>query len=78
MSTRLWLLKRNEYDQAPIYDCVDGIVVRAETATDARTIAAGACGDEGPDVWFDHDKTTCVELLQSGDKGAILIDYHAG
>jgi hypothetical protein len=79
MATRLWLLRRNtELKWAPVYDCNDGFVIRAETEADARKIASEQRGDEGSEVWLSSEKSTCDELLQSGDVGVVLQDFHAG
>jgi hypothetical protein len=75
---RLWLLKRIRGERDLIYDCNDGFVIRAESSTDARLIASQQFGDEGPNVWLSNDTSRCEELLQSGEPGVILIDFHAG
>ena len=76
MSTRLWVLKRIE--SRPVYDCSDGFVIRAVDAAEARLMASKKAGDEGPDAWLSSDRSSCDELLQSGQAEVILIDFHAG
>ena len=73
---RLWIVKR--IIDRPVYDVCDGHVIRAPDASEARMMASRASCDEGSDVWFDHNKTSCAEILQSGPAEIILTDFQAG
>lgn len=70
---KLWLLKPI-HDWDPWYDKVFGFVIRAETETDARSIACVLSGEEGKDVWKDNSLTLCHELTSDGKVGVVLID----
>ncbi len=82
---KLWLLRpmdglglfRNPWE--PWYDKVFGFVIRAETAMEARQLAASVeyCGDEGSLPWLDEKLSTAVELLADGPKGVVIIDLHS-
>jgi|CXWL01.1.fsa_nt_gi hypothetical protein len=78
MATRLWVLRRVGGEGTPIYDCNDGFVIRADDATEARMMASKTSGDEGPNVWLNADQSHCEELLQFGEPGIIITDFHAG
>lgn len=74
---KLWhLLPRNPKAKPwlPWYDKVFGVVVRAENEAEARTLAAGVSGDEGPKPWFDIYLTVCNELRPEGESGLICRD----
>jgi hypothetical protein len=76
---KLWLLRPvNEASEpwAPWFDCTFGFVVRGETETAARTIAAEQAGDEGPAAWLSPDTATCTELRADGSPGVIMMDYN--
>lgn len=60
------------------YDAAHGFVVRAESAEDAREIAAENCGDEGRDIWKDPARSTSQALLHHGERGIVLTDFNAG
>lgn len=83
---RLWLVSAPDYGAAgrefgawsPRYDKVFGVVVRADTAQEARELAAGNCGNEGREPWLDEDQAQCVELTADGPAGIILTDFSAG
>lgn len=77
MATRLWVLRRVGGEGTPTYDCNDGFVIRADDEAEARLMASKASGDEGADVWLSRAESHCEELLQSGEPGIILTDFHA-
>lgn len=66
---RLWLLVR---DDASGYDIATEAVVRALDEGQARWIASENCGDEGPNVWLDPQRTSCVQLAHEGEAGLII------
>lgn len=74
MMMKLWLVQRAD-DQD--FDVLNGAVVRASTAEEARLTAASRHGDEGLAAWF-RDDTLCVELTPEGTPGVILTDFNAG
>lgn len=59
------------------YDEVKGIVVCAQSDSEARGIAAAACGDEGPGAWLHSNFSTC-DYVNPQDTGMILVDFRAG
>jgi hypothetical protein len=74
---KLFLLTRTP-KYGPIYDCNDGVVIRAEDEAQARQLANEHLrGDEGK-IWEDPKQTTCAELHQDGCVGIIMVDFHAG
>ena len=82
----LWLLKPIDGDPhwTPWYDKCFGIVVRAETGDEARSIAKQHGGDEDsykakrnpllPSVWEDSLVTTCEPLSIDGESELIIRD----
>ncbi len=76
---KLWLLTRNPVDDDPIYDTVDGLVVRAPSEMDARMLAFESPGDEGGETWKDGDRSSC-ELIGEGpgEMKILLVDFHHG
>lgn len=78
---QLWLLKPINDEEQPWayrYDLAHGFVVRATSPSKARVYASLHCGDEGPEVWKDTNKTSCKVLGTEGPPGMILRDYNAG
>lgn len=73
---RLYLLRPVEPWQ-PWYDKCFGFVVRAESDDDARLLASSSdeCGDEESEVWKNPALTTCVEVLNDGERGVIIKDF---
>jgi hypothetical protein len=59
----------------PWYDKAFGFVIRAASEQDARQMASENAGDEGPDVWLDHTKTTCTLLTTDGEWCVICRDF---
>ena len=82
----LWSLKpldslpyeRGDNPWVPPYDKKHGFVVRAETADEARLVAARDSYDEGRNAWLDPDLSECIALTGSGDAGVILSDFRSG
>ena len=62
----------------PCYDKVIDFVVRAETPTKARTLAAGHAGDENSYVWLSSNLTTCEEVLPVGSACVISRNLRPG
>lgn len=72
------------------WDMAHGFVIRAESEQAARDLIAysgeaepgiavlSAYGDEGPEVWLNHNYTECIELTQDGEEEIVMVDYHAG
>ena len=60
------------------YDCTHGVIVRADSEQEARTLAASVAGDEGWLVWGDPSKTSCDALEANGNNKVLLVDFHAG
>lgn len=61
---------------SPWYDKAFGFVVRAESETEARALAAKVAGDEGEVAWTDKGSSTCIELTADGEAGVVIRDYH--
>ena len=79
---KLWLVrKKNGLINSPwrgVYDCTNGLVIRATNERAARAIAAESHGDEGAQAWTDASLSTCEPLTASGESELILRDFHAG
>jgi hypothetical protein len=95
-ASRLWLLRprpdvlaRERHPWAPWFDKVFGMVVRAASEVEARTLAQAQSGAEGrgiydalgceeeeiaADVWLDAAHTACEVLASDGPPGVILVD----
>ena len=77
---KLWILEPTEAGRkrywTPWYDKCFAMVVRAETESDARELAALDAQDEGGPVWRDPDSSTCVPLTDAGEPGVIMQDVH--
>lgn len=70
----LWELRRTQVSR---YDEQGAVVVAAEDDLAARTFAAENCGDEGADLWFDPELSTCTALgmvFSTVDPGVIVTD----
>lgn len=82
---KLWILRpvkdlpKGDDPWAPWYDKAFGFVVRAETETEARTIADEGAGDENykQTPWLEAKYSTCTELTADGDADVVMMDYHA-
>jgi hypothetical protein len=59
-------------------DKVFAFVIRADSELEARGIAARHSGDEGVDVWFDPEFTTCEVLFNDGEMGVVVCDMFEG
>ncbi len=71
----LWVLRSiNGWEE--VYDVADNFVIRAETEQEARNLATGECGDEGPDVWRNPELVSCTKLIAEGAEKIIMIDFH--
>lgn len=75
----VWLLQpvNEETHWEPWYDKCFGMVIRAETESEARQFADQAGGDENrtaPRPWLSPEFTTCKPLLREGDAGIVLLD----
>lgn len=77
---KLWLLRAIDTKDGPWepwYDKIFGFVVRAETETKARSLAAEEKGAEGEKAWLDPSFSTCVELKAEGAPEVIIWDMHS-
>lgn len=59
----IWLLKCKT--ELTHLDTARGFVAQAQDEQGARGLAAGNCGDEGPDYWLSDQSSSC-ELLCRG------------
>lgn len=73
---RLHLLKNRVVGDR--HDVLRAILVRAETATQARSLASTKAGDEGSAVWLDDRKSTVDLITTYGDERVIITDFKAG
>jgi hypothetical protein len=71
---KLFLLSREAND----YDEYDSFVVRAESETQARQIAAASHGFEDESEWLEGGKSRCDELTPEGAPGVVIGSYNAG
>lgn len=77
---KLWILRprlEGKEPWNPWYDKAFGFVIRAKNEEHARLIAAGECGDEGPQAWRDQNLSSCVELTADGLETLIIRDFAA-
>jgi hypothetical protein len=76
----LYLVTRTDRT-GPTYDSYWGFVVAAADIPKARIMCAAACGDEGPDLWADPERSV-VEFLGFAasdiSAGIVLRDFNAG
>lgn len=73
----LFVLRRIDMD-SPAYDAFNGFVIRCNNHTRARIVASEHAGDEGPDVWKDVTRSTCVVLSEVGKEVVVMADFNAG
>jgi hypothetical protein len=71
---RLFLLTRVDY----YWDEMAACVVRAESPSAARKLAAEKKGDEGKQLWLDPLQSACKVLDHEGPDGIIIRDFNAG
>lgn len=76
MNTKLYLLVQHDDDVD--WDCMQGIVVRAKSAREARKLAASVAGDEGSAVWLSPVASRCRRILSDGKPAIILRDFNNG
>ncbi len=76
MRTYLFLLR--PILETKVWDNPDGkvfgVVVRAQTKTDARQLAANNAGIEGPQAWMDSRFSVCLRLENKGAEGVLILD----
>lgn len=71
MSTKqIYLLQQLNADQVPTVTLA--LVVRAACEPCARSVAASECGNEGPAVWRDPQRSTCKRVNEDGKSGIVL------
>jgi len=70
---KLWLIKAKADFTGYIMN--QNLVVRAETAREARLIAVES---DRNDSWKSEGYATCDELLTEGEAGAIVVDNNGG
>lgn len=76
---KLYLVTRR--DDALIHDAYGGHVIAADTAMQARKLAASTPGDEGEAVWISPKKSliTCIaDNCKYLEPGIVLSDFNAG
>lgn len=75
---KLWELVR--LDEYPVYDCVYGFIIAAESSTVARLTAAKQAGDEKDATWIDAARSSCVELTPDDftTTTVVMVDFNAG
>jgi hypothetical protein len=66
----LYVLKRRA-----AYDEAEAFVIRAATPHEARQLAAGRCGKEGPEPWLDSTRASCDALRLDGEPEVIVRDF---
>jgi hypothetical protein len=74
---KLWILRPVNEDAAPWqawFDCMFGFVVRAESESAARKLAAEHAADEGLEAWISPETALCAELGADGIPGVIMLD----
>lgn len=69
----IYLLDRIAYTVG--YDETESVVVRAENAKEARTLASKACGGEGEAVWLSPKNSSCKRLPSYGMSGVIIRSF---
>lgn len=74
---KLWLLKRKAHNH-PLADTVNGFVVRARSAQEARGLAALQKMDEGANIWLDSQYSHCYNLQIRGQARVLLRDANVG
>lgn len=84
---KLWIASKREDlpgDNDPWrvpWDTTQSVVVRAETETEARSLANSAAGDETReriDAWTNPQYSTCTEITMVGPPEVICVNYCAG
>jgi hypothetical protein len=85
------VLERPAHPWTPPWDKTMGVLVRAETETDARQLAQAKAGSEGQgiylkfglfedeaaeNVWIAPEWTECEVLTAAGEPGVILVVRH--
>ena len=72
----LFLLKSQV--SSPRFDVAKGFVIRASRPSNARKLAAQRAGDEGPEIWFDPEQSTCTLIREYGPDRVILRAFQNG
>jgi hypothetical protein len=77
----------NDNPWEPWYDKNFGFIIRADNEKEAREIANQNAGEENRGVffnekiantntpWLDEKYSTCIEILNEGEKGLIMQDF---
>lgn len=55
-------------------DCVEAFVIRADSESEARVIAATQPGDEGADFWKDPTRSSC-EIVSSWGLSEVIVRH---
>ena len=72
----IYLLTRTS--DAPSYDIVRSMVVRAMTEQEARQLASEKAMDEGKYMWLEADHSHCEEIDERGDAQVMCVDVVNG
>ena len=73
--TKLYILVRRD---GADYDETRAVVVRASSPRQARKLASGVHGGEGPSIWMSTKTSSCNVLKPDGKSGIIIVDYKGG
>lgn len=76
-SDRLWLLELTPEtlkNMSKAWEPTLRVIVRANTKTDARKMAATVCGDECSGPWLSEEQSTCKEIFRLGKSGVVMVE----
>lgn len=79
---KLWILRPIKHLPAdnpwdPWYDRCFGMVVRAKSEPEARSLAGRKAGPEGFQAWQDKALSTCKILSDDGPAEVVIEDVHS-
>jgi len=73
MADHLWILRQRDQQRAQ-YGSYTGFVVRANSAVEARQLAAQEASSEKPECWINTKTSTCVPLWDEGPSEIIMAE----
>ena len=75
MKRRLFMIKVKTTWDLPHHGKTFKVIVRADSAGEAREMASKEHGREGKEVWLNSKKTKCSAMRHKGVKKVLMVEF---